>query len=342
MLKKTPAEKVMHPKLAEFIEAGGEICTPKPEHSLAISKFLNARVADESYQNAPYLSAMLITFMSAASAVALDKDKNVVGIFNNMYRANDSALVPLSIETVDEDHGFLREGLIQHVEEESTKQYGAKVIVERPHILESFKDCFKKLSFIPTKDTVLDVANDNKTETDPDSKKKPTYRKPTIADAEKMMAIVKETNAKDPHGGLDEYSLEIYQIMCTEFVDTCLVSEIGGEVVGFTTGFLLPNKKEPELFIWQLGVGTEYHGNGIAPNMLKALVKTTEAKSFVTTIEGDNMASQRAFQKLADSMGISFRMTDEVINTKMLSDLDDPHPHDPEYIFAGRKLELVF
>lgn len=319
-------------KLDAFIEAGGEICTLSPDNSLAVSNLINAN-ASESDQYASYYPAMIANFMPKASAIAKDASGKIVGTSLNMFRAEDKSIIGSHFKTAA-GHEFLQDALLQHAEESAIENYGAKTILAKSGLLNGSSQSLKTLGLSPEEDPILitDIEPDYMDE----AHGQPiVLRRPTLNDAQGMLDVVLDTNKINDKGGLDIYALESYERMCTDFAATSMVATTGGKIVGFITGFLMPGTPESELFIWQIGVDTDGQGKGIGGNMLIELAKRSKATGFVTTIEENNMASQRVFQKLADQMGIGFRLTRDKIETNMLSNPEDAHPHQPEHVFRG-------
>lgn len=153
-------------------------------------------------------------------------------------------------------------------------------------------------------------------------------RHPTREDAQAMLDVVLATNAENPKGGLDIYALSSYERMAGPFSETSMIAEENGKVVGFITGFLLPGKDDPELFIWQIGVPPEHQGKGIGPSMQIRLAEQLNVQRILTTIEGVNEQSQGAFWKLAGYMGSKLEPTGQVVSGEILG-----NGHDTEIYF---------
>ncbi|RXJ97316.1 diaminobutyrate acetyltransferase [Malaciobacter molluscorum] len=100
---------------------------------------------------------------------------------------------------------------------------------------------------------------------------------------------------------LDVNSEYLYLLQSTYFSNTCSVAKIDNEVIGFISGYLVPNKSDT-LFIWQVAVDERARGKSVAKNLLLEILNrecNNNIKYIHTTISPDNKASQRFFEKFA-------------------------------------------
>lgn len=121
-----------------------------------------------------------------------------------------------------------------------------------------------------------------------------TFRPPTKADAAGMYALAARS-------GLDINSEYSYLMVSHYFHSTSTVAVSDGEVVGFVSGFRVPDSPS-ELFVWQIAVSPETRGQGIAKRMLTDLVTRLhpEGINYVqATINPSNKASIKTFSSLA-------------------------------------------
>ncbi len=122
-------------------------------------------------------------------------------------------------------------------------------------------------------------------------------RAPTIDDGTHVQALIRICPP------LDQNSLYANLLQCTHFRDTCVVATSGNQVVGFISGYLLPNRNNT-LFIWQVAVHPSQRGRGLAQRMLDNLL-ARDACAHVcyleTTVTPDNTASAALFAALARS-----------------------------------------
>ena len=131
-------------------------------------------------------------------------------------------------------------------------------------------------------------------------KEKPTgpsaicVRPPVLDDAPAMHAMAARC-------GLDLNSEYSYLMVCQYFRATSAVAVHGGRVVGFVSGFLVPDSPS-ELFVWQVAVAPEMRGRGVAGTMLDSLTERLgpSGLNYVqATINPSNEASKRTFGSLA-------------------------------------------
>lgn len=124
------------------------------------------------------------------------------------------------------------------------------------------------------------------------------YRQPTLKDSTEIYALV------DRSEPLDLNSRYCYMLICTHFIDTSLVVESGGNVVGLVSGYRNPKRPET-LFIWQVAVDGAVRGRGVALTMLKTLLQRESLKDIQTvetTISPSNLPSQKLFRRLASEL----------------------------------------
>lgn len=120
-------------------------------------------------------------------------------------------------------------------------------------------------------------------------------RKLTKDDAKHIYRLVQDTKV------LDINSEYLYLLQATHFANNCIVATIDENIVGFISGYIKPNHPDT-LFIWQVGVDSNYRGRDIAGKMLHSLVDYDNhhrVSIIETTISPSNKASQRVFEKFA-------------------------------------------
>ncbi|QQE81086.1 diaminobutyrate acetyltransferase [Alicyclobacillus sp. SO9] len=151
------------------------------------------------------------------------------------------------------------------------------------------------------------------------------YRQPRIEDAPQVWSLVKKT------GVLDVNSSYSYLMMSNYFGETCIVSEHDNRVIGYISGFIVPNR-ENVLFVWQVAVDERYRGYGVASNMLSKLLQREACKQVQyveTTVSPDNKASEAMFRRLADNLQTRL----EVVG-QFRAQLLPPDGHENERIFV--------
>lgn len=121
-----------------------------------------------------------------------------------------------------------------------------------------------------------------------------TIGKPTVDDGALMWKLVKEST-------LDLNSPYKYIMMCEYFQETCVVVKEDEKLVGFVTGFILPERPDV-VFVWQVGVDSSQRGKGLASKMLNELVarlSNGKVRYLEATITPTNIPSQSLFRGLA-------------------------------------------
>lgn len=131
-----------------------------------------------------------------------------------------------------------------------------------------------------------------------DSASEFTLRKPTRPDGKRVHALVRTCKP------LDENSCYAYLLLCEHFVDTCVIAEHDGDLVGFVSAYIPPNKID-RVFVWQVAVKPTARGAGLGGSMLMDLLlrdACKRVKYLETTVSPSNKASARMFEKLAQRM----------------------------------------
>ncbi|MBO1923086.1 diaminobutyrate acetyltransferase [Thiomicrorhabdus sp. 6S3-12] len=132
------------------------------------------------------------------------------------------------------------------------------------------------------------------------------YRRPRLEDGLRIYQLIADSPP------LDLNSSYLYFLQSSHFADTCVVAESDGELLGFISGYLRPDKPE-ELFVWQMVVAKTGRGRGIAKGLVKQLIKQslafsqTPLQSLSCTISPSNQASQGVFKSLAKAFGLTLR-----------------------------------
>ena len=128
-------------------------------------------------------------------------------------------------------------------------------------------------------------------------------------------------------GKLEANSAYAYVLLATDFGDTCLVAEQGGQLVGAVLGYHPP--REPgTAFVWQVGVHPRQQGQGLGLRLLQtwlALPANVRIQWVTATVACDNPASQALFRRLASEQG-----TECTVTPHFTADLFPPgHPPEP-------------
>ncbi|MDZ7668061.1 MAG: diaminobutyrate acetyltransferase [Gammaproteobacteria bacterium] len=102
---------------------------------------------------------------------------------------------------------------------------------------------------------------------------------------------------------LDQNSRYCNLLQVSHFAETAVVAELDGAVVGAITGYLKP-QDPTTLFIWQVAVHERARGRRLATRMMEEIADREvcrQVRFLETTIEPDNAASWKAFEKFAEA-----------------------------------------
>lgn len=127
------------------------------------------------------------------------------------------------------------------------------------------------------------------------------YRKPTLADAAAVHALIDECKP------LDLNSTYSYMLLCTHFADTCAIAEQQGSLLGFLSGYRKPGD-DSVLFVWQVAVSSRARGKGVASGLLQEVLGRPEqaaVRHLEATISPSNSASWSLFESFAKKRGAS-------------------------------------
>lgn len=100
---------------------------------------------------------------------------------------------------------------------------------------------------------------------------------------------------------LDTNSSYCNLLQCGHFSSTSVAADIDDELVGFISGYLLPERPDV-LFIWQVAVDERARGLGLAGQMLLQILRRRSCQGvrhIETTITQDNQPSWSLFKSLA-------------------------------------------
>lgn len=124
------------------------------------------------------------------------------------------------------------------------------------------------------------------------------YRIPNKDDGKIVYQLIKDSQV------LDLNSLYCYLIVCDHFQKTSIIAEYKSEVVGFISGYLIPENPNV-LFIWQVVVKETMKKKGIALSMILSLLKREELQSvntIMTTVTPSNIPSKKMFYSAAKNL----------------------------------------
>lgn len=108
---------------------------------------------------------------------------------------------------------------------------------------------------------------------------------------------------------LDTNSTYCNLLQCSHFSNTSVVAERDNELMGFISGYLVPDRPDT-LFVWQVAVAENARGMGLASHMLADILARNEDRRIrylETTITEDNSASWALFRRLASALSTEFQ-----------------------------------
>ncbi len=122
------------------------------------------------------------------------------------------------------------------------------------------------------------------------------YRPPSAVDGAAVFKLVSQCPP------LDTNSMYCNLLQCSHFAGTSVAAEYQGDLVGFISGYLVP-ERPGSLFVWQVAVSDSVRGKGVATGMLKHILSRPQCRSVThleTTITDSNRASWALFEGLAE------------------------------------------
>lgn len=124
-----------------------------------------------------------------------------------------------------------------------------------------------------------------------------TFRAPQASDGPRVHQLISQCPP------LDTNSLYCNLLQCLHFAGTSLIAEQHGLIVGFISGYRLPQQPDT-LFVWQVAISAQTRGKGLASRMLQELLRRQQGavSHLHTTITLNNEASWQTFRRLAANL----------------------------------------
>ena len=132
-----------------------------------------------------------------------------------------------------------------------------------------------------------------------------TLRHPESTDGAALHRLVGQCPPLDPN------SVYCNLLQCTHFRETCVAAERDGELQGFISAYIIPDRPDT-LFVWQVAVSPAGRGCGLASQMLEHILQRPACSGVTwleTTITSDNDASRGLFQRLASNRRADLEQT---------------------------------
>ena len=128
---------------------------------------------------------------------------------------------------------------------------------------------------------------------------------------------------------LDTNSPYCNLLQCTHFSSTSIAAVRDSKLIGFVSGYLLPQNPDT-LFIWQVAVDETARGLGLASSMIAGILVRSHCAGvnwLETTVTADNDASWRLFEGIASKRNAQ---TSRKIHFDQKAHFDGNH--DSEYL----------
>lgn len=135
------------------------------------------------------------------------------------------------------------------------------------------------------------------------------FRAPNAGDGARVHTLVSNCPP------LDTNSMYCNLLQCSHFSDTSVAVTYQGELVGFVSGYLIPERPDT-LFVWQVAVGERARGQGLAGRMIQHILERpvcAQVTHLETTITEENAASWGLFEGVA-------RRLDTALNRSVMFD----------------------
>ncbi|APZ41985.1 diaminobutyrate acetyltransferase [Acidihalobacter ferrooxydans] len=129
-------------------------------------------------------------------------------------------------------------------------------------------------------------------------------RRPRAADGARVWHLVENS------GVLDRNSAYVYLLLCSHFSDTCAIAEQDDQLLGFVTGYRLPERPQT-WFVWQVGVSARARGRGLGKRLLHAVLnRHDDLNTIEATVSPSNRASRALFGSIARELHAPLRESD--------------------------------
>ncbi|OCM00355.1 L-2,4-diaminobutyric acid acetyltransferase [Aliarcobacter thereius] len=159
-----------------------------------------------------------------------------------------------------------------------------------------------------------------------------TLKKPDKSNSKEIFKIIKESRT------LDLNSEYLYLLLSTHFQDSCSLAFIKDELASLVLAYYLPNESKT-LFIWQIATKKEFRGNNLTLKLLEDIVSRKEINKLITTVNPNNIASSKIFEKFAKNNN------SELTKSILFSKDDFLNSHEDEVLFTihlkGEKNENI-
>tara|TARA_R110000782_G_scaffold158433_4_gene250554 strand:- start:3055 stop:3651 length:597 start_codon:yes stop_codon:yes gene_type:complete len=149
--------------------------------------------------------------------------------------------------------------------------------------------------------------NTNKTKQNSETTNQRVLREPNITDGVAVNRLISDCPP------LDSNSTYCNLLQCSHFAKTSCLLELDGEVVGFISAYLLPDKPNT-LFVWQVAIAKSARKQGFARKMLSKILQRPicrHVRYLETTITKSNQASWGMFIKFAEEFNCRYSQSEQ-------------------------------
>ena len=113
-------------------------------------------------------------------------------------------------------------------------------------------------------------------------------------------------------------------LQCSHFSGTSVIAVSQNDVVGFISAYIIPERPNT-LFVWQVAVGSQARGQGLATRMLQHILERPlchNVRHLETTITESNQASWALFKGLSNKLNAELHSS---VMFDRIQHLDDAH-----------------
>lgn len=156
------------------------------------------------------------------------------------------------------------------------------------------------------------------------------FQKPKKSQTKGIIKLIENSKV------LDVNSEYLYYLQTIHFKEYCCVITDDKEVIGFTSGYKIPN--EDTLFIWQVTVDKKYRGQNLASKMILKIINRKSLKNIryiKSTVSPSNLSSIKVFQKCAQELRTNIKKKKFLIK----NDFNSSHEDEPLYKIGPFKLK---
>jgi L-2,4-diaminobutyric acid acetyltransferase len=134
-----------------------------------------------------------------------------------------------------------------------------------------------------------------------------TIRRPYAADSDQIWSLTRSMPL------LDEHSHRSVRLQATHFAGTSAVAERGGDVVGWASGYVVPEQADT-LFVWQVCVSDDAQDDHLGSRLVLDVLSRPACDQVITlqcTIRHDDEPSWDLFTSIARRLKAQMRQVEQ-------------------------------